>query len=603
MKKCKCCDKDVRYIDTCSKEHGMIYRYLKKFDYDREDLLKMTQMKESFPNLNMSYIHTMYNLGLESPKKCQECGDVITKCKEYGKISNFCSNKCRTKHTTKVNKIEPKTCKLCNKTHFEKNEFCSQSCTKQHKTIVKEFGNIDIRDCKFKELSFRQQAYVMKNDITDYKECVVCGTRHLRFHKNVLKDTCSEKCANVRNKNNINDIEIIGNYDVYTNYRIKTGIFIEKICKVCNNPFVVKKKHRKQICCSNECLPNINVKNLNNYNVNYIRSNFIDNGLFKMNECMEYFNASYEKIKSFKEKNDINEPNNFTSQFMLANEWNDENIKQNDRTVIKPKELDILFVDKSLAVEYDGLMYHSSGLSDISKFSNTDKYYHIDKTNSCEMKGIQLYHIFESEYIIQSKKEIWISLINNKLMKSEKIYARKCTIRKISHIIGKDFLDNNHLQGHINSSIRYGVYHNDDLVMVATFGKARRSKWKGENNYELLRLCTKKGLCVVGGASKLIRHFESENSPDLLISYANRRWSQGNLYKELGFEHLYNTQPNYFYFHPCDKILKSREQFQKHKLKNKLGIFDNQLTETENMYNNGYRKIYDCGNMVFVKKY
>jgi hypothetical protein len=82
-----------------------------------------------------------------------------------------------------------------------------------------------------------------------------------------------------------------------------------------------------------------------------------------------------------------------------------------------------------------------------------------------------------------------------------------------------------------------------------------------------------------------------------IISYADRRWSNGNLYNNLGFKFSHNSPPNYWYI--IDDKLVHRVNYQKHKLKDKLEYFDTELTEWENMQMNGFDRIWDCGNMVF----
>lgn len=104
-------------------------------------------------------------------------------------------------------------------------------------------------------------------------------------------------------------------------------------------------------------------------------------------------------------------------------------------------------------------------------------------------------------------------------------------------------------------------------------------------------------------SSKLLKYFERNYSPKSIVSYANRRWSTGNLYRQLGFKLTHVSKPNYFYFKLNERILESRVKYQKHKLSKILEKFDLGKTETENMYENGYRKIYDSGNLVFVKNF
>ncbi len=274
-------------------------------------------------------------------------------------------------------------------------------------------------------------------------------------------------------------------------------------------------------------------------------------------------------------------------------------IVHSDRKILNGKELDIYIPNKNTAIEYNGLMFHSQGKEN-GKINNTPKNYHLDKTTLCEDQGIQLFHIFENEW--KTKKEIWQSVLNNKISSelTTRVFARKCEIKEVSASEAREFENSNHLQGAGLSSIRYGLYYDDMLVSLMTFGKSRMSK---KYQYELIRFCSKLNTVVVGGASKLLKHFERKNAPQSLVSYANRRWSQGDLYLNLGFNLSHISGPNYFYFKSNSDKLYSRNKFQKHKLKELLDIFDDSLSEWENMKNNNYRRIYDSGNFVFFKEY
>ena len=266
------------------------------------------------------------------------------------------------------------------------------------------------------------------------------------------------------------------------------------------------------------------------------------------------------------------------------------------REIIYPLELDIYCEKYKFAIEYDGILWHSEGTNFPVK--KNLKLYHLKKTELCEKRGVQLYHIFDSEWVDPIKNNIWKSMINSKLKNSKRIYARKCTVKEISSNISNQFLELNHMQGYLAGKIKIGLFYNDELVQVMTFSKPRFSK---KYQYELIRLCSKLNNTVVGGASKLLKYFERTYKPKSIVSYANRRWSQGNVYEKLGFQFSHNSEPNYFYFK--GNILESRNKYQKHKLKKLLAIFNPELTEKENMFNNGYRRIYDCGNLVYVKNY
>ena len=263
--------------------------------------------------------------------------------------------------------------------------------------------------------------------------------------------------------------------------------------------------------------------------------------------------------------------------------------KQN-RTVIPPLELDIYIPEKKLAIEYDGLYWHSDA-------NGIQKSYHLNKTNLCEQQGIQLIHIFENEWKL--KQDIVKSRLKNLLGIYDKtIYARKCEVKEIDSKTSKLFQDENHLQGSVNAKVNLGLFYKGELISLMTFGKCRFDK---KHEWEILRFCNKLNYHIPGAAGKLLKYFEKKYSPKSLITYADRRWSQGKLYQMLSFKLDHISPPDYWYFKSL--ILESRQKYQKHKLKNILKTFDTNKSEIQNMHANGYHRIFDCGNLVFVKNY
>lgn len=312
----------------------------------------------------------------------------------------------------------------------------------------------------------------------------------------------------------------------------------------------------------------------------------------------EYFNCSdttlCRKIRKFNARefivNNGTIPEEEIKHFL---EENNINYLFSDRNIINPLELDFILKDYNIAIEFDGLFWHSYN-------KHPDKNRHLNKTVQCENKGFKLFHIFSNEWESPIKREIWKSMILNATAKSKnKIYARKCIVKEVSIADSNLFLEKNHLQGKCNSLIKLGLYFNNELISLMTFGKSRFNK---KYEWELLRFCNKLNTVVVGGASKLLAHFTKKYEPKSIISYANRRWSNGNLYKKLGFKLESISKPSYFYFHSNEPtIIHNRMEFQKKKLKDKLTDFDKNKTEAENMKDNGWFSIYDCGNLVFTK--
>jgi hypothetical protein len=127
-----------------------------------------------------------------------------------------------------------------------------------------------------------------------------------------------------------------------------------------------------------------------------------------------------------------------------------------------------------------------------------------------------------------------------------------------------------------------------------TFGKPRFSK---KYEYELIRYCSVGS--VIGGASRLLTAFERDHNQKSIISYCDLRWGTGNLYDKLGFTKLEDTAPGYFYVKDGSRY--NRMLFMKKTLVKKG--HDPELSECQIMKNEGYRRIWDCGNGVYEKIY
>lgn len=255
-------------------------------------------------------------------------------------------------------------------------------------------------------------------------------------------------------------------------------------------------------------------------------------------------------------------------------------------------ELDIFLPKKRIAIEFNGLYYHST------KFI-TNKKYHLEKTLLCKNQDIQLIHIFEDEWLL--KPEIVKSRLLHIIGKSkEKIYARVCKTKEVSSKEAMEFLNENHIQGKVGGHCYIGLYFDNELVSIMTFSKSRVNLGNyNKNEWELQRFCNKKYTTVIGGASKLLKYFEKTKNPINIISYADIRWSKGDLYQKLAFIHTHNSPPNYFY--KINNRRKNRYNYRKSVLI-KEG-YDENKSESQIMKERGIYKIYDCGTMVFRKQY
>jgi len=266
--------------------------------------------------------------------------------------------------------------------------------------------------------------------------------------------------------------------------------------------------------------------------------------------------------------------------------WNID-IEEKNRSIINPYELDIYLPDYSIAIEFNGLYWHS-------ELNGKDKNYHTNKTEMCLDKNIQLIHIFEDEWV--HKQDIVKSIILSKLGRCERIYARNTIIKEVSIDVGVHFLENNHLQGNNQNAASYfGLYCKDELMQVVGIGRSRYNK---NYDYELIRSCTVLNTVVVGGFGKLIKNLPLRGS---LISYVDRRYFKGNGYKN--WNYIGKSDPNYYYLNTKNYTNKfSRIKFQKHKLKTLFpNLYDESLTEWQIMQLTGYDRIWDCGNLIYSK--
>jgi hypothetical protein len=265
-----------------------------------------------------------------------------------------------------------------------------------------------------------------------------------------------------------------------------------------------------------------------------------------------------------------------------------DNIIHGDRTVLGKLELDVFIPDKKLAIEYNGLYRHSEITG------KKDKKYHLIKTEGCEKSGYQLLHIFEDEWNNNSKKDIWKSIIKNKLKKNDNIiHGRNCEVKELNVSVCSNFLDINHLQGYAKAKFKYGLYYNDELLCVMTFS---HSRFDQNYDYELIRFATKMNTTIVGGFGKLLAHFIRNVNPTNILSYCDRRYSSGTAYEKNGFKFIGNSDPNFYYFNKHKMIRHHNRGIDVKHFSN----YNPNLSEWENMQNNGYDRIWDCGNKKFV---
>jgi hypothetical protein len=258
-------------------------------------------------------------------------------------------------------------------------------------------------------------------------------------------------------------------------------------------------------------------------------------GKLSIYELSNMFNCSITTIVHWINRLDLRDYIQFNTgskyEIDLQNTFNNLSFIKHAR-VLNGKEIDLYDSNNKLGLEFNGNYWHS----DLNKSKN----YHFDKSKLAESLGIRLIHIYEYEWLDSRIRPILESIINISTGNvSNKIYARNCIIKQISNLEAKPFNDKNHLQGHRNAQITYGLFYNNELVQLMSFSFDKRNNW-----WEIIRGCPGSNNIVVGGVSKLFKHFIKNHNPQRIFSYCDFNKFDGKGYEAIGMRFIGYTGPD-----------------------------------------------------------
>jgi hypothetical protein len=478
-------------------------------------------------------------------------------------------------------------------------------------------------------ITFKEKIYFYFHNLTQRPKCVSCGNE-IKFRNRFDKpygDFCSLTCANNSKDELINRQKKTFNKKYGVDFYTQHNDFIKKqketkLKKYGNENYnnIEKGKKTKEINYGNSSYNNVD-KQKRTCELKYGVDNYAKSNNYK-NKLINDFKNLYPDI-SFKEvkkgsviifcptcKNESELPKQLLYErhkrnyecclncnplgFSQRSGYEEEISKflteinithiTNYKLPNSKAEVDLFIPEYKMGFEFNGLYWHN----ELFKSPN----YHLEKTIKCNNLGIGLVHIFEDEWIY--KKEIVKSIIKNKLNISEnKIYARKCIIKEVSTPESKKFLDENHIQGNVNSSVKLGLYHNDELISLMTFSRGRIIMGGKKDEWELNRFCNKINTNVIGSASKLLKSFVSTYKPEKLISYSDVRIFDGKMYEKLNFKMISQSKPNYWY------VIGDKRHYRFNFNKSNLVKegYDKDKTEKQIMFDRKIYRIYDCGNI------
>lgn len=254
--------------------------------------------------------------------------------------------------------------------------------------------------------------------------------------------------------------------------------------------------------------------------------------------------------------------------------------------VIHPNELDIYLPEHGIAIEFNGLYWHTEE-------KGKGKYYHYNKFNLCQQKDIQLITIWSDDY--KNNPELIQSMILHKIEKntSYRIFARKTIIEKISYAQSSNFLNTHHVQGGKQGTFHIALTYNDDIVAVGVFRKQN-------GNLYLDRYAT--SCTVVGGAGKIMKYaieYCKENNINKIITYSDNSYSNGGLYETLKFSKEKELEPDYSYIVNRQRVHKFNYRKNRFKKDDTL-LYEQHLSESQLAILNGLERIWDCGKVKWV---
>lgn len=434
-----------------------------------------------------------------------------------------------------------------------------------------------------KKLAFLKEGY-----ITECPKCVVCN-QPVTFSDGMISEVCSQACS-LKNPNRAAKISSSKQLIDHNKANIKRKVtMLEKYgCETNSQRVEIKEIIREK--ASKRQLNNVAYQKLND--INWLEQEYQVKKRSALEISLE-LNCDYSTVLNKVRMNGWEVRQVYNTS--IAQKQLEEFIQSLGFITSSPtnllngkQEIDIYIKERRFGIELDGLLYHSYNTFETKQ----QKYYHYNKTFTAKQNNIDLIHITDQQW--NEQQDIVKSIIKSKLGLLKKIFARKCIIKEVSVKEAKTFFNDNHIQGYVGSKYRYGLYYNEELLSCISFGIPRYDK---NYDWELLRFCTKINHQVLGGFSKLLKHFRN-NVSGSIITYADCMRGYGNVYEKNGFT-LSRFSPIGYFWTDGNKVF-SRTQYTKGKLKNKVLIYDSSKSEAENMFNNKFRRFWDCGKLVFI---
>lgn len=400
---------------------------------------------------------------------------------------------------------------------------------------------------------FNERFYCIVNNIVSCQYCSICGYK-MNFDNLVVGYKChSVSCMNMKSaaskiKNRVALIEPV---------LLKQGFTILN-----KESILGLNKHSIELV-HDKC--------------NKIEKYWLKNGKWKTLNCL-YCHRLIEEEKIYEFLLSITIKENIKRQYNLIHTKNKNSYQK----------LDFLILDKRVGIEYDGIYWHS----------NTDNRYHENKLNMANKENIDLLNIFSNEWMTNDiTQEIWKSIIRSKLgIFDRTMPISECSIKEISDIESKSFLENNSLKPYVLSDISIGVYFRDELVSVMTLNYYKYYK---KYQYNIVDWCNKINVGIEGSFDALMSYFALKYLPDNISCSIDRRFDDIKLYEANGFKKVKELRPDFYYWNKNNMVKGNNVE----RLKSCIEKYDDGRSIRQNIKRNDWNILYDCGHILMAKSY
>jgi len=201
------------------------------------------------------------------------------------------------------------------------------------------------------------------------------------------------------------------------------------------------------------------------------------------------------------------------------------------------------------------------------------------KMISCSFKGEEIVcssgkksiSFFPPLDLLVTAPEKLAAIVQSRLSLNKKVFARNCEVKRIDKTLAGEFLDKYHLMNSTVSAFNYGLFLKDELLAVASFSKGRKMNRLPQNkrSFELIRFCTKEGVTVTGGLTRLLKTFCREKDAGDIMTYIDKQFSPGQSFIKAGFVKHSETSPHF--------SLVNKQTFERVPLKNENEVIDEKL--------------------------